>query len=76
MERFRVEVAEEVLEDLRERLARTRFPDQVEGAGWAYGTELSYLKERLLEHLAEEIGPGVVEDIRLTVDPSIGSLID
>jgi microsomal epoxide hydrolase len=45
LKRFRIEVAEEVLEDLRERLARTRFPDQVEGAGWDYGTELSYLKE-------------------------------
>jgi microsomal epoxide hydrolase len=42
---FRIEVSDAVLEDLRERLARTRFPDQLEGAGWSYGTELSYLKE-------------------------------
>jgi len=33
------------LADLRERLARTRFPDQIEGANWDYGTELSYLRE-------------------------------
>ena len=42
---FRIEVPDAVLEDLRERLARTRFPDQLDGAGWSYGTELSYLKE-------------------------------
>jgi microsomal epoxide hydrolase len=45
LERFRIEVADEVLADLRERLERTRFPDQIEAAGWDYGTELSYLKE-------------------------------
>jgi pimeloyl-ACP methyl ester carboxylesterase len=45
MEKFTIRVAEGVLEDLKERLARTRFPDQLEGAGWDYGTELSYLRE-------------------------------
>lgn len=42
---FKIEVSEAVLNDLRERLARTRFPDQIEDAGWSYGTDLSYLKE-------------------------------
>lgn len=32
------------LDDLRERLARTRWPDEVQGAGWNYGTNLEYLK--------------------------------
>jgi len=45
IEPFRIEVPDELLADLRERLARTRFPDQLEGAGWTYGTELSYLRE-------------------------------
>ncbi len=45
IERFRIDVPDAVLADLRERLARTRFPDQIEGAGWDYGTELSYLTE-------------------------------
>ena len=45
VQRFRIQVPDEVLEDLRQRLARTRFPDQLEAAGWDYGTELSYLKE-------------------------------
>ncbi len=41
---FRIEVPEAVLDDLRERLARTRFPDQIEGAGWDYGSELGAVK--------------------------------
>jgi microsomal epoxide hydrolase len=42
---FRVEVEEKVLEDLRQRLAATRFPDQIEATGWELGTDLAYLKE-------------------------------
>ncbi len=45
MEPFEIRVSESVLDDLRERLSRTRFPDQLDGAGWDYGTELGYLKE-------------------------------
>jgi len=45
MEPFTVNVSDEILEDLRVRLARTRWPDQVDQAGWGYGTELSYLRE-------------------------------
>jgi pimeloyl-ACP methyl ester carboxylesterase len=53
MERFTIDVPEAVLEDLRQRLARTRFPDQLEDAGWSYGTELSYLRE-LVRYWREE----------------------
>jgi pimeloyl-ACP methyl ester carboxylesterase len=42
---FRVEVPEAVLDDLRERLARTRWPDQIPGSGWDYGTDLAYLQD-------------------------------
>lgn len=42
---FRCDVPERVLDDLRERLARTRFPDEVNDADWSYGTDLAYLKE-------------------------------
>jgi hypothetical protein len=42
---FEVRVSEEVLDDLRERLVRTRWPDEVAGAGWDYGTNLAYLRE-------------------------------
>jgi len=42
---YRIDVAEPVLTDLNERLARTRFPSEIEGSGWDYGTNLAYLKE-------------------------------
>src|SRR6266536_4063197 len=44
-EPFTVDVPESALEELRDRLARTRWPDEVEGAGWDYGTNGGYLKE-------------------------------
>ena len=42
---FTINIPQATLEDLRERLARTRWPDEVEGAGWDYGTNVGYLKE-------------------------------
>jgi microsomal epoxide hydrolase len=42
---FKINVPAEILEDLRERLARTRFPDEVPNTGWEYGTNLAYLKQ-------------------------------
>jgi pimeloyl-ACP methyl ester carboxylesterase len=47
MHAFKVNVPQPVLEDLRTRIAQTRWPDQVKDAGWDYGTELSYLKDLL-----------------------------
>ena len=34
-----------LLDDLRLRLERTRLPDQLDGVGWEYGTDLEYLTE-------------------------------
>jgi pimeloyl-ACP methyl ester carboxylesterase len=45
MRPFRIQVPEAELVDLRERLARTRWPEQVEGAGWDYGAELGAVQE-------------------------------
>lgn len=42
---FRIEVPEADLEDLRQRLARTRWPEEVPGVGWDYGVPLDYLRE-------------------------------
>ena len=41
---FTIHISQTTLDDVRERLARTRWPDEVEGARWAYGTNLDYLK--------------------------------
>jgi len=45
IEPFEIAIEDEVLDDLRRRLAATRFPDQIPDTGWDYGTELGYLKE-------------------------------
>jgi pimeloyl-ACP methyl ester carboxylesterase len=42
---YTINVPQAVLDDLRERLARTRWPDEVEGAGWDYGANLAYMRE-------------------------------
>jgi len=42
---FNINVPDRVLEDLRDRLLRTRFPDEVNDDDWSYGTSLTYLKE-------------------------------
>ena len=42
---FKVHIPETALQDLHERLARTRWPDEVPNTGWEYGTNLAYLKE-------------------------------
>jgi pimeloyl-ACP methyl ester carboxylesterase len=53
MERFRIHVADEELDDLRARLRRTRWPDQVPGIGWKQGTELEWLR-RLVSYWADD----------------------
>jgi len=45
IERFVVRVDEAVLDDLRRRLANTRFPDRIEGTGWEYGVSVDDLRE-------------------------------
>jgi pimeloyl-ACP methyl ester carboxylesterase len=42
---FRIDVPESELDDLRDRLARTRWPDELPGVGWSRGAPLGYLKE-------------------------------
>jgi len=42
---FKIQVPEETLADLKERLAQTRWPDELPGTGWDYGTNMAYLKE-------------------------------
>ena len=41
------------IEDLRARLRLTRWPDAPEDAGWAYGTDLDYLRELVAYWLDE-----------------------
>jgi pimeloyl-ACP methyl ester carboxylesterase len=41
---FRLAVDQAAIADLRDRLARTRFPDQTPGEPWAYGSDLDYMR--------------------------------
>jgi pimeloyl-ACP methyl ester carboxylesterase len=50
---FEVNIPEPVLEDLKARLRRTRYPDEIAGADWDYGTNLDYQRE-LLAYWADE----------------------
>src|SRR3954470_21721708 len=47
--RFEIRVEDSVLDDLSMRLRRTRWPDQLAGAGWDQGTERETLRS-LVEH--------------------------
>lgn len=41
---FTINVPQAALDDLRDRLARTRWPDELPGVEWSYGVPLSYVK--------------------------------
>jgi pimeloyl-ACP methyl ester carboxylesterase len=41
---FQINVQQSVLGDLQERLARTRWPDELPGVGWSYGVPLDYVR--------------------------------
>jgi epoxide hydrolase len=45
IERFEIRVDDSVLDDLRNRLASARLPDQIEGTGWEYGIPVDYVRE-------------------------------
>ena len=45
IERFKIHVEQEILDDLAERLQKTRWPDEIPESGWDYGTNLEYMKK-------------------------------
>jgi pimeloyl-ACP methyl ester carboxylesterase len=45
MQPFTISVPQSVLDDLKTRLAQTRWTDEPENAGWSYGTNPAYLRE-------------------------------
>ena len=50
---YTIAISPFVLEDLRERLGRARWPDEIAGSGWAYGANKDYL-----QHLCTHWGHG------------------
>src|SRR4051794_22828848 len=45
MEPFRIDVPDDVLDDLHTRLGLTRWADDFANDGWQYGTNTAYLRE-------------------------------
>jgi pimeloyl-ACP methyl ester carboxylesterase len=46
---FRIEIPQSDLDDLSQRLANTRWPDELSGVGWEYGMPLGYVR-KLTDH--------------------------
>src|SRR5260370_32571924 len=64
---FTLRIPDADIADLRDRLARTRFPDSASGEAWAYGTDVAYLR-----HLVDYWRGGVywrAEEATLNVFP-------
>jgi pimeloyl-ACP methyl ester carboxylesterase len=53
IEKFSLPYSEAAVEDLRLRLARTRWPDEISGSGWTYGVDLNFM-QRLCEYWKDE----------------------
>jgi len=74
IERFEIRVDDAVLDDLRDRLARTRIPDQIPGTRWEYGFPLDYLRELVdywrddYDWRAHEARLNAFEHFRTTID--------
>jgi epoxide hydrolase len=71
---FRVEIPDSDLDDLRDRLARTRWPEEPPGDGWGAGVPLGYLRQ-----LADYWGTGFdwrAQEARLNALPQFTTEID
>jgi pimeloyl-ACP methyl ester carboxylesterase len=45
MKNFKVKIEQDILEDLKTRIEKTRWPDEIAGSNWNYGASLNYMKE-------------------------------
>jgi len=71
---FRVEIPQSDLDDLRARLERMRWPDELAGAGWAYGVPLGYVRE-LVEYWRTSFD-WRAHEARLNACPQFTTVID
>ncbi|MBV8216532.1 MAG: epoxide hydrolase N-terminal domain-containing protein, partial [Verrucomicrobia bacterium] len=42
---FSIPFSQTAVDDLRDRLRRTRWPDEIQGANWEYGVDLNFLQQ-------------------------------
>jgi microsomal epoxide hydrolase len=71
---FTVSVPDEELDELRRRIVATRWPEEIPGAGWDYGTNKEYLVE-LLDYWAHRFDWRIIER-RLNAFPQFTTTID
>jgi hypothetical protein len=67
VEAFKLMVSVADIADLRERLERTRFPDQAPGPTWAYGTDVTWIRG-LIDYWREGFDWGA-QEARLNAFP-------
>ncbi|MEO8780028.1 MAG: epoxide hydrolase family protein [Rhodanobacter sp.] len=53
IQQYTIDIDAQAIDDLRLRLARTRWPDEMLGSGWRNGTDLAYLRQ-LVEYWLDE----------------------
>jgi hypothetical protein len=73
-EPYRIDIPEAELDDLRERLARTRWPDSLPDVGWSYGVDQNYLVD-LVQHWRTGYD-WRVHEARLNAIPQFTTVID
>ncbi|UNO38860.1 epoxide hydrolase family protein [Streptomyces sp. MST-110588] len=71
---FRIDIPQAGLDELRNRLTRTRWPDELPGAGWEYGVALPYLKD-LVAYWADGY-QWRAHEARLNTFPQFTTVID
>src|SRR5688572_31373182 len=42
---FKIDISQRIIDDLKNRIANTRWTPEIENSKWEYGTDRSYLKE-------------------------------
>ena len=71
---FKIDIAQTEIDDLKARLAQTRFPDEVADAGWEYGISIPFLR-KLVDHWGARFDWRVAE-ARLNAFPQFTTEID
>jgi pimeloyl-ACP methyl ester carboxylesterase len=74
LESFKVSFAYDAIDDVRDRLSRTRWPDQLPDSAWDLGTDLNYLKD-VCDYWAEDFDWTAAES-RLNWWPQLTTVID
>src|SRR3954454_23792184 len=71
---FRIAIPDAELADLKDRLARTRWPADMAGAGWSHGIPLGYVQE--LTRYWQTTYDWQVHEARLNAGPQSTTEID